>query len=133
MWTYSGNPSTRPLDHVRFLIGDVLINDQLLSDIEIEFVLTQSTEVVIAAAICCERIAARFARDVDVKIESTSVSAGDRYNHFMALARDLRASIGDLGIPYAGNILLSDGEIDRADNSLSQPSFLIGLMDNKYQ
>ena len=40
-WTYSGNPSSTERDAVRFLVGDTDTNDQLLSNEEIDYLVTQ--------------------------------------------------------------------------------------------
>lgn len=42
-WSYSGNPGASNLDEVRFLIQDTDTDDQLLSDAEINYLLTQWT------------------------------------------------------------------------------------------
>lgn len=38
-WTYSGNPSTSPLDALRFMLKDTIEEDPLLQDEEIQFIL----------------------------------------------------------------------------------------------
>lgn len=128
-WSYSGDPSTSEKDAVRFEIGDVDVNDQLVSDEEIQYLLTTEDSIVGAAALCCDKIAARFARDVDKKIEGTSVSASQRYEHYRSLAQHLRSRLTRSGTPYSGNLHAADGESDKANSSLKQPSFCLGMMD----
>jgi hypothetical protein len=43
-WLYSGDPGASDRDEVRRLVGDVKAGDRLLSDQEIEFALSKSTE-----------------------------------------------------------------------------------------
>lgn len=40
-WTYSGDPSSSDLDRYRFLIGDTDVDDKVLQDEEIMFILAE--------------------------------------------------------------------------------------------
>lgn len=43
-WSYSGDPSTSPLDYYRFTIGDTDEDNQLFQDEEIEYVISSNNE-----------------------------------------------------------------------------------------
>lgn len=43
-WSYSGNPATTPKDLYRFKIGDTISTDPVLTDEEITYVLTETTD-----------------------------------------------------------------------------------------
>ena len=73
-FTYSGDPSTSTRNYVRFLISDTNSSDQLFSDEELNYVITEwSGDAYEAARECAEILIARFAREAD----STSKSVGD--------------------------------------------------------
>jgi hypothetical protein len=40
-WTYSGDPSSSELDRYRFLIGDTDVDDKVLQDEEINFIIAE--------------------------------------------------------------------------------------------
>lgn len=86
-WSYSGDPSDSDKDTVRFLIGDTDTDDQLLSDEEITFTLTEAGSVYQAAHDCAYAIASSFARAASSKsVGDMSISYTDRANAFYALA-----------------------------------------------
>lgn len=73
-FTYSGDPSLRPLDTIRYLLSDTDPADYYLSDAEIAFHLSETNGSVYQAAHdACYAIAGRFARMAD----SVSKSVGD--------------------------------------------------------
>ena len=73
-FSYSGDPSLRPLDTVRYLIHDTDSTDYYLSDAEIAFHLSETNGSVYQAAHdACYALAGQFARLAD----STSKSVGD--------------------------------------------------------
>jgi hypothetical protein len=60
-WTYSGDPGSSRLDHVRFLIGDTEEKTLLISDEEIDFCLTENEKNDYWAAVCaCEAAVAKL-------------------------------------------------------------------------
>ena len=129
-WTYSGDPSDNDRDAVRFEVGDTSSADPLVTDEEIAYILAGEGTILSAAAKCCEMIAAKFARDIDKKIESTSISASQRYKHYSELAKSLKQRISGSGTPYSGSMYVADKEADESDSSLKQPNFKLGMMDN---
>jgi hypothetical protein len=59
-WSYSGDPEARPLDWVRFAIGDTDATKPVLSDAEITSLLTSEGSKWWAAVLGCEMGAATF-------------------------------------------------------------------------
>ena len=66
MWSYSADPSSSDKDQVRFLIGDIDTNEQLLADEEINFLVGRHDTIWGACAEACESIAAQYSKRADV-------------------------------------------------------------------
>ena len=130
MWSYSGNPAASDLDAVRFAIGDTDTADQLLSDEEIAYLLTNST-VSAASIAACEALAAKFARSVDRTVGSLSLSASQKAKQFRELAATLRRQRAVLAAPYAGGISVADKDTQRADTDRVKPTFY--RTENRYE
>ena len=115
-WSYSGNPSSSGKDQVRFLVGDTKKCDQLLTDEEIEFLISQEGSVMKAAAMAAQSIAASFSRLSDETVGAVSVSLSQRSKQYFELAKKLevRSSLEGLA-PYSGGISVSDKEIQNSD------------------
>jgi hypothetical protein len=73
----------------------------MVTDTEIDFVLTAQPSVTFAAAACAEACAAKYARQVSMTIGATSVQAQQRTDALMALAARLRA--GGAGVLPGGD------------------------------
>lgn len=116
MWTYSGDPASSPLDATRYLVGDTLETDQLLQDEEIQYELTQSSNVLLAAARCCEAIASKFARLADSSIGQTSIKASQKYLQYSTRAAQLRRRATVKSTPFSGSmdseVIFSKGMMD---------------------
>lgn len=91
-WTYNGDPAASPLATVRFLIGDTDINNQLLQDGEIEYLLTQKGSPNGAAQQACIALMAKVAMEVDYDIGPERVNASQRLEAYKSLLKELRAS-----------------------------------------
>jgi hypothetical protein len=93
-WSYSGNPGSSKLDEVRFLIQDTDTNDELLSNEEINYLLTAYSNDAYGAAIASVvALIAKAARAVE---ESKSVAdlsltrrAGARLQQWESLRKSL--------------------------------------------
>lgn len=127
---------------VRFLLGDVDTNDQLITDEEITALLTVVPTIVYAAAACADALAAKYARQVDSTNIEISVSASRRSEAFAALAKRLRAMPADTmttggdgsGVVLAGITIggrsVSTRDSLAEDTSIVQPAFSRGMFDN---
>lgn len=82
-WTYSGDPGSSTRDLVRFLIGDTDTTDQLLTNEEIDYLITTFTDGYSAAIGAVNALIAKFARQVD---ESKKVAD-------LSLSRSLTARV----------------------------------------
>lgn len=86
-WTYSNNPAGSDRDKVRFLIGDTDTTNQLVTDEEINWMLSEANNApYMAAANLCASLATKFAaksdysRSVgDLSISTQYGAAADRY------------------------------------------------------
>ena len=129
-FTYSGDPAGSNRNAVRFLIGDTdtaNAQNQLLADAEIDWVLTKRTDIYMAAADCCEAIAAKLAKLIPIKtVHGISRSLGDRVSYYLKLAEQLSTSRSYAAIIKVGGVEKSiNDELDK-DTSVTQPVFKTG-------
>lgn len=89
-WTYV-DPNNNARDKVRFLIGDTDTTDQLVSDEEIAYLLSETgNSVYLAAHDACYAISSKFARMATSKsVGDLSLSFANRAEQFAALAERL--------------------------------------------
>jgi hypothetical protein len=134
-FTYAGDPSVSNLAKVRFLCMDTDSTDQLLADAEIEYVLSVQTNVTLAAARCCENIAAKFARKPSFSNGALSMGA-ERVKQYTDLAATLRRQASAEGNTTAtikvGGRKISERDDLANDTTVVQPSFAQGLDDNPH-
>lgn len=138
-WIYTGNPAAANKDWVRWRVGDVRADDQLVSDEEINAALTDAnSNKNLAAAMVCERIAADFSREADFTINDGSGASrtnalSQRAASYLKLATTLRdAAAGSTTIfaaPYAGGISIADKDAQEDDTDRVSPAFNIGMQD----
>ncbi len=115
-------------DQVRLLIGDTDDSVKLISDPAITFRLSEAGQNVrLAAAACCEDIAAKFARAADYKNGSLSVSASQRAKAYRDLAIELRRRDSELCQVFAGGLTVSGKDALEADTDAIQPRFSRGM------
>lgn len=133
MFSYSGNPSTSPLDAIRFYSQDIREDDPFISDEEINFIIQSwihvSDSPLFLAAVVCDVISARFAREISFSADGVSVGASDLQEKFEKLADSLRAQyqaqdIG--GIPSAGGMIAGE----EFDPSVEPLVWSKGMHDN---
>ena len=129
-WTYGGDPGTgtaaQRRDAVRLRIGDTTSTDPQLTDEEIAYALSDASNSVLAAALTsCKWLVSRYARQADIKMGETSVSASQRAKAYTALVGQLESELltGTSAAPYVGGTSIADKQIDRDDTDVVQPSF----------
>lgn len=89
--TYTGNPSTVPVDAVRLELGKNK-SLTLITDAEIEYHLSQaSNNVLVAASYCAETIAGYYADMVDKSMGGSSVSLSQKAKNWHDKAAALMA------------------------------------------
>jgi hypothetical protein len=104
-WTYTpALLSTSSLYQVRLLVGDILQGDQQMNDAEINFYVTQFSNVNLAAAACCRHLALRFARLVDTVQGTLKTNYSSKSKQYFALGRDLEARGMATAIPVRANL-----------------------------
>ena len=94
-WTYGNSPSdnvngTYNIDLLRFLIGDTDTDHQLLQDEELDFLISTQNNYYMAAAIAADALTAKFAPSTQEKLGDCSQDFQQRYDHFLALSKELR-------------------------------------------
>lgn len=125
-WTYSFDPSSSPLNEVRFLIADT---DQTrawtLYDAEISYAINlhsgpnpQVGENFLAAAVCAETILGKFKIIAQSKsVGDLSISYGNQFTFYKDLAITLRNRAAlQVVKPYVGGISRSDKEARDQDS-----------------
>jgi hypothetical protein len=129
--TYSGDPAASDRDRVRFEVGDTNCTAPILSDAEIDALLTQESGALLAASEAARKIAAKYAIRVDCSIGSTRKAWSQQFRHYTELAKALRAK-GARGsvLPYVGGLSEEEKRSDALDTDLVQPAFEVGMHDN---
>lgn len=131
-WSYSGNPSATVLDEVRFLIGDTDTSDQQLSDEEINYSLTETTQEPIGAAIIsAQALKSKFSRKADKTVGDLRISFSQLVDHYSELVESLRIRAAlNSATPYAGGISIADKKLVVDDTDRVVPAFKVGIHDN---
>lgn len=128
-WTYSGDPSASELDELRFLLGDTDTTDQQLSDEEINYLLREHGDSVVAAGLAaCRRLIAQYSRCVDQKTGDIDLKYSQRIAHYKDVMSMIREGLRPT--PYAGGISISDIETVQDDDDRQGPIFALGMLDN---
>lgn len=132
--TYSGDPASSDRDWVRFRIGDTDTRDFLLGDDEIDAMLAeQSANRWLAAAECCEHIAARLAREADISTGGPGQqnrALSQRSVAYAKAAARLRLRASAQATPYCGGISIADKETERDDDDRPADVFAVDQFDH---
>ena len=128
-WTYT-SPLSGDRDKVRTYIGDTDTTDQLLSDEQIAFALTEEGTVRAASAIAAEWIAALFSRKADKSVGDLSISYSQRAAQYTALAVRLRGRSSRLALPYFGGISETTKDTREDDSDRVEPAFTVDMLDD---
>jgi hypothetical protein len=127
-WSYSGDPSTSTRDQVRFLIGDTEESRKKLGDAEIDWMLTQYTNVYRAASMCCYAIAAMFSDQATYSVGGYSESANLKSREYKARARDLERQSLAAASPVVTGQSVTDKQTDESDTDVVQPAIKRDMM-----
>jgi len=123
-WTYGGNPAANTRDQIRFKVGDTATADQLVSDEEIAYAVTESgSNVAKACALVCDAIAAKLARFVDLRDGGLAVSLSQRVAHYRDLASAFREQALGYAAPFAGAISVAYKSSMEEDSDRVTPAF----------
>lgn len=119
-YSYSGNPSLRTVDRIRFLVQDTDTAKALLSDAEIEFLSAEWKNPYIAAAEAATIIGTHYSNYLDKTVGPLSIKYGDQAQRYFSLSQNLRQR----GSQNTGALAVIT-QVDRL------PTFTIGMGDNK--
>jgi len=131
-WSYSGNPATSAKDQVRFLVGDTNPKEQLLTDQEIEFLLTTYNQFTINAAVqACEAIIGKYSRLADETVGRVSIQYSQKAKGYMTQMKLLRNRMTmSSAAPYVGGISITDKQQQAANTDRVRPDFSKHMMEN---
>lgn len=138
-WSYTGNPATDNRDAVRFLVQDttepVAPAVGLVQDEEIDWALTQQTNLYLAAALVARAIGAKFSAKASVKqVGDLRIEHTETAKRYFALADQLTAqagTVGRLAAPYFGGISYADKQIDETNSDRVLPAFRVNQFDSQ--
>lgn len=123
-WTYTPD-FTVSRDKVRFLIQDTDTNDRLVTDEEIAFILTESSNIYRAASKLCRSIALSLGRKLTLIDPAMRLDRNEQYTHYMELAKeygDQALSSGGVAL-FAGGISEADKDVREDDTDRVPPAF----------
>ena len=132
-WTYSGIPIATPLDEIRVLAGLTDVKNQLVSDEEIEYALTQFSNKYLVAMLACDFAKAKFIAQHDCTVGDLSVNNSQIIKNIKEKCDQLRmlatihASVNVL--PFVGGISISGKENLGNNSDAVGPNFRIGQND----
>lgn len=118
-WTYSGNPADSDLDAVRFILGDTDIDNPLLNDSEINYLIANNAGVGKAASQGARTIASQFGSKANKTVGDLSIRYNDRREFYLGLAENLEAEVARGGLALTG---ITGGRGEERD-----PMFWLGM------
>lgn len=129
-WSYTGNPSARAIDKVRFLCGDTDADNQQIMDDEILFLLTEwNNSAYVAAAFACDAISSKLSAKADLSRSvgdlSISTQYGQQAERYRSLATRLRLQAS------AGNPPIVRYHADSEGNVFGPQEFYLGMEENR--
>ena len=129
-WSYSDSLST-DRDRLRFRIGDVDTNDQLLSNETLDALLTARPDPTLAAIDAIEGILAKFAREIDRGSLGLGGSRSQKTQFYRDLLKELRAEAarGDTGAFFGGGSVSAKETIQEDEDKPLTP-FRLNQFDN---
>ena len=129
-WSYSDSLST-DRDRLRFRIGDVDTNAQLLSNETLDALLTTRPDPTLAAIDAIEGILAKFAREIDRGSLGLGGSRSQKTQFYRDLLKELRAEAarGDTGAFFGGGSV-SGKETIQEDEDKPLTPFRLNQFDN---
>jgi hypothetical protein len=131
-WSYSGNPANSARDAVRNYIGDVVEATPQLMDPEIDYILVQYPNVLLAAAMCCRTLGNRYATKVNKRVGDLSINYSDIAKGYMDRADELERQGNMIGVTvYGGGISKSDALGNDMNPDRIKIPFRIRQFDNR--
>lgn len=130
-WTYDSTVISTDLGKVRTLIGDTVSTDQQLTDEQIAFFLSESSNIYAAAIACCRAIIAKYAREADRTAGKGNTTRSQRITHYQDLIKQLESdkNIKIAGISFDGSSISQSNSLD-SDTDFRGPLFRRGMNDH---
>lgn len=129
-WSYSDSLST-DRDKLRFKIGDVDTNDQLLSNELLDALLAEQADPTLAAIAAVEGILAQFARDIDRQALGLGGSRSQKTQFYRDLLKELRSQAARSSTSaFFGGGSVSEKETIQDDSDNPLTPFRLGQFDN---
>lgn len=108
-FTYGGTPSVGTTDEIRFLLQDTDANNPIFQDEEIQYFMDRAASVngstLKTAAYLAETAAARFAREVTINSDGTSIAMEQLQQKYEELSARLRGLAVELDNSGTGPIV----------------------------
>lgn len=125
VWSYTGDPTARPIDTVRFLSGDTDASNQQATDSEVLFLLTEwNQDAYMAAAAVCDAAAGKATAKADqsksVGDLSISTQYGAQAGAWSSRASMLRSQAARRNPPSPSY----------SENAVGSFAFSVGMDDN---
>lgn len=118
-WTYTGDPVNVRLDELRMLIGDVVEDDQIMTDEELQWFLGRFSQPYAAAHASARACVAKFARLMSNSIGDLRAEFSQKFEHYRALSEELgRMQYLDA----AGPVLLNEPDVDFRRKQMDFPT-----------
>lgn len=130
VFTYNGDPTTSAVNLVRFYTGDTDRDLAELDDREIAFAITNQSNPKLAAAELLDALATKYARKANITVGQVSKQMGTISDTLRKRAEDLRATAGNLALPFFGGLTKTGKNDLSARTDDVQPHFTIGQFDN---
>ena len=129
---YQNTPSTRPIDSVRLLVGDISTStaSNLLDDTAYTFFLAQTPGIYPAASLAAQALAALASQGGLIEKSVGDLSLKYDYTEYMEMAKRYDRMAALKTSPYAGGISRDDKKsvIDNTDRVV--PAFSRGQFQN---
>lgn len=104
-WTYSGNPGDSPKDEVRYLLGDTVEKNPLLSDEEILYELSKTDSPAKAAYKAGKKALALLAKEISQEVGPFKMKLENRYSQYKQIVDSLENDVkGDLAYPIGATV-----------------------------
>lgn len=129
-FSYSGNPASSDVDHLRFLMGDTDKDSPFFSDEEVQYLVTNNGDILSAAMRGVEGIMARLSGAVDESVGSVSIQFSKKNEGYQKLWDRLNVRMAMEGaVPYAGGISITDKSQRACDHDRVPNQFTARMHD----
>lgn len=126
-WNYSGDPSNSQVDRIRMYVGDTDENFKLISDAEIEYCISQTSDDYEASYRVALLIKAAVAKYSAKSGQGFTEQLQQVYEHYTKLAEQLLTQ-APIAVPKAPQLSRDKRDTFKSDTDLIQPQFGTGML-----